>query len=142
MALPANFSLLDSELNDFLFAQLGEEENGLSLTVLSALKVGGAVAAASGRPDGHRRDPQSPGCAGSHDASDHQKRAGEARSHRRRSVLARSDVHPDVGRTGRLRRDFRPLAKRVSVSRPSSIAVARQLRSLAVRRARDAAAPK
>lgn len=37
MALPANFSLLHSELNDFLFAQLGEEENGLPLTVLSAL---------------------------------------------------------------------------------------------------------
>jgi hypothetical protein len=37
MALPANFSLLHSELNDFLFAQLGEEENGSPLSVLSAL---------------------------------------------------------------------------------------------------------
>lgn len=37
MALPAKFSLLHSELNDFLFAQLGEEENGSPLSVLSAL---------------------------------------------------------------------------------------------------------
>lgn len=42
MALPANFSLLHSELNDFLFAQLGEEENGVPLTVLSALTRLGA----------------------------------------------------------------------------------------------------
>jgi hypothetical protein len=37
MTLPANFSLLHSELNDFLFAELGEEENGSPLSVLSAL---------------------------------------------------------------------------------------------------------
>jgi hypothetical protein len=42
MALPANFSLLHSELNDFLFAQLGEEENGSPLSVLSALTRIGA----------------------------------------------------------------------------------------------------
>jgi len=42
MALPANFSLLHSELNDFLFALLGEEENGLPLTILSALTRLGA----------------------------------------------------------------------------------------------------
>jgi len=42
MALPANFSLLHSELNAFLFAHLGEEENGLPLTVLSALTRLGA----------------------------------------------------------------------------------------------------
>ena len=37
MALPAQFSLLQSELNDFLFAPLGDEENGAPLSVLSAL---------------------------------------------------------------------------------------------------------
>jgi hypothetical protein len=37
MALPAKFSLLHSELNDFLFAQMGEEESGAPLSVLSAL---------------------------------------------------------------------------------------------------------
>jgi hypothetical protein len=42
MALPANFSLLHSELNDFLFAALGEEENGSPLSVLSALTRLGA----------------------------------------------------------------------------------------------------
>jgi hypothetical protein len=42
MALPANFSLLRSELNDFLFAELGEEENGSPLSVLSALTRLGA----------------------------------------------------------------------------------------------------
>jgi hypothetical protein len=42
MALPANFSLLHSELNDFLFAQLDEEENGSPLSVLSALTRIGA----------------------------------------------------------------------------------------------------
>jgi len=42
MALPANFSLLHSQLNDFLFAHLGEEENGSPLTVLSALTRLGA----------------------------------------------------------------------------------------------------
>ena len=42
MALPANFSLLHSELNDFLFAQLSEEENGSSLSVLSAMTRLGA----------------------------------------------------------------------------------------------------
>lgn len=37
MALPAKFSLLHSELNDFLFAKMGEEESGAPLSVLSAL---------------------------------------------------------------------------------------------------------
>jgi hypothetical protein len=37
MALPASFSLLHSELNGFLFAPLGKEENGEPLSVLSAL---------------------------------------------------------------------------------------------------------
>lgn len=37
MALPASFSLLHSELNGFLFATLGKEENGEPLSVLSAL---------------------------------------------------------------------------------------------------------
>ncbi len=37
MALPTKFSLLHSELNDFLFAQMGEEESGAPLSVLSAL---------------------------------------------------------------------------------------------------------
>jgi hypothetical protein len=37
MALSAEFSLLNSELNDFLFAQIGEEESGAPLSVLSAL---------------------------------------------------------------------------------------------------------
>jgi hypothetical protein len=37
MALSAEFSLLHSELNDFLFAQIGEEETGAPLSVLSAL---------------------------------------------------------------------------------------------------------
>jgi hypothetical protein len=42
MALPAKFSLLHSEFNEFLFAQLGEEENGSPLSVLSALTRLGA----------------------------------------------------------------------------------------------------
>jgi len=37
MALSAEFSLLHSEFNDFLFAQIGEEESGAPLSVLSAL---------------------------------------------------------------------------------------------------------
>src|SRR6202040_2282677 len=37
MALPAQFSLLDSELNGFLFAPMGTEESGATLSVLSAL---------------------------------------------------------------------------------------------------------
>jgi hypothetical protein len=37
MGLAAEFNLLHSELNDFLFAQMGEEESGAPLTVLSAL---------------------------------------------------------------------------------------------------------
>jgi hypothetical protein len=37
MNLPAQFSLIHSELNDFLFAPLGEEESGAPLSVLSAL---------------------------------------------------------------------------------------------------------
>lgn len=35
--LPEEFSLLNSEFNDFLFAPIGEEENHASLTVLSAM---------------------------------------------------------------------------------------------------------
>jgi len=37
MALPARFSLLHSDLNDFLFAPVGEEHNGVTLSVVSAL---------------------------------------------------------------------------------------------------------
>jgi hypothetical protein len=37
MALPEEFSLLHSELNDFLFAAMGKEESGAPLSVLSAL---------------------------------------------------------------------------------------------------------
>lgn len=42
MALRADFPLLHSELNDFLFAHLRKEENGLPLTVQSALTRLGA----------------------------------------------------------------------------------------------------
>jgi hypothetical protein len=37
MALPVRFSLLHSDLNDFLFASVGEEQNGVTLSVVSAL---------------------------------------------------------------------------------------------------------
>jgi hypothetical protein len=37
MALPAQFSLLHSELNGFLFAPMGTEKSGAPLSVLSAL---------------------------------------------------------------------------------------------------------
>ncbi|HLG87378.1 MAG TPA: hypothetical protein VKZ79_09310 [Alphaproteobacteria bacterium] len=37
MALRPQFSLIHSEFNEFLFAAVGEEENGATLTVLSAL---------------------------------------------------------------------------------------------------------
>ncbi len=37
MALRPEFSLIPSEFNEFLFAPVGEEGNGLQLTVLSAL---------------------------------------------------------------------------------------------------------
>jgi hypothetical protein len=37
MALSARFSLLHSDLNDFLFASVGEEQNGVTLSVVSAL---------------------------------------------------------------------------------------------------------
>ena len=37
MGLSAEFNLLESEFNDFLFAQMGEEESGAPITVLSAL---------------------------------------------------------------------------------------------------------
>jgi hypothetical protein len=37
MALPAAFSLLNSEFNDFLYAEVGEEGNGMQLSVVSAL---------------------------------------------------------------------------------------------------------
>ena len=37
MALAARFSLLHSDLNDFLFASLGDEQNGMPLNVVSAL---------------------------------------------------------------------------------------------------------
>jgi hypothetical protein len=37
MTLSARFSLLHSDLNDFLFALVGEEQNGMPLNVVSAL---------------------------------------------------------------------------------------------------------
>ena len=37
MALPARFSLLHSDLNDFLFAAIGNEQNGMPLNVVSGL---------------------------------------------------------------------------------------------------------
>src|SRR5947209_14905431 len=37
MALPARFSLLHSDLNDFLFAAVGQEQNGMPLNVVSGL---------------------------------------------------------------------------------------------------------
>ena len=37
MALRTEFSLINSELNEFLYALIGEEEGGTELTVLSAL---------------------------------------------------------------------------------------------------------
>ena len=37
MALSARFSLLHSDLNDFLFASVGDEQNGMPLSVISAL---------------------------------------------------------------------------------------------------------
>jgi hypothetical protein len=37
MALPVKFSLLRSELNPFLYAGIGEDENGMEVTMLSGL---------------------------------------------------------------------------------------------------------
>jgi hypothetical protein len=37
MPLAARFSLLHSDLNDFLFASVGEEQNGMPLNVVSGL---------------------------------------------------------------------------------------------------------
>lgn len=37
MALPARFSLLHSDLNDFLFAAIGEDQNGMPLNLVSGL---------------------------------------------------------------------------------------------------------
>ena len=37
MPLPAQFSLLHSDLNAFLFASVGEEQNGVTLSVVSGL---------------------------------------------------------------------------------------------------------
>ena len=37
MALPVRFSLLHSDLNGFLFAAVGEQENGMPLNVVSGL---------------------------------------------------------------------------------------------------------
>jgi hypothetical protein len=37
MALPARFSLLHSDLNNFLFATVGQEQNGMPLNVVSGL---------------------------------------------------------------------------------------------------------
>src|SRR5664279_5626573 len=42
MTLPARFSLLSSNFDDFLFASMGEEESGMSLSVASALARLGA----------------------------------------------------------------------------------------------------
>jgi hypothetical protein len=37
LTLPLRFSLLHSDLNDFLFASIGDEPNGMPLSVISAL---------------------------------------------------------------------------------------------------------
>jgi hypothetical protein len=37
MMLPARFSLLHSDVNDFLFASVGDQQNGMPLNVVSAL---------------------------------------------------------------------------------------------------------
>jgi len=37
MTMPARFSLLHSKLNHFLFASVGVEQNGMPLSVVSAL---------------------------------------------------------------------------------------------------------
>jgi len=37
MTLQPQFSLIHSEFNEFLFASVGEEKNGVELTALSAL---------------------------------------------------------------------------------------------------------
>jgi hypothetical protein len=37
MTLSARFSLVHSDLNDFLFASVGDEQNGMPLSVISAL---------------------------------------------------------------------------------------------------------
>jgi hypothetical protein len=37
MTLPVRFSLLHSDLNDFLFASVGDQQNGMPLNVVSAL---------------------------------------------------------------------------------------------------------
>jgi hypothetical protein len=37
MTLPTRFSLLHSDLNDFLFASVGDQQNGMPLNVVSAL---------------------------------------------------------------------------------------------------------
>src|SRR5258707_1896636 len=37
MALPTRFSLLDANLDAFLFASIGKEESGMSLSIASAL---------------------------------------------------------------------------------------------------------
>jgi hypothetical protein len=38
MTLPFRFSLLHSDLNDFLFASIGDEQNGVTLRVVSATR--------------------------------------------------------------------------------------------------------
>jgi hypothetical protein len=42
MTLSARFSLLHSDLNDFLFATVGDESDGMPLSVISALTRLGA----------------------------------------------------------------------------------------------------
>ena len=37
MTLPARYSLLHSDLNDFLFVSVGDQQNGMPLNVVSAL---------------------------------------------------------------------------------------------------------
>ena len=37
MTLPSRFSLLHSDLNDFLFASVGDQQNGMPLNLVSAL---------------------------------------------------------------------------------------------------------
>jgi len=39
VTLPARFSLLHSDLNDFLFASVGDQQNGMPLNVVSALTL-------------------------------------------------------------------------------------------------------
>ena len=50
MALSPRFSLLHSDLNDFLFASVGEEQNGVTLTVVSGFDAARPGSLGRGRP--------------------------------------------------------------------------------------------